>query len=132
MSKGDEEDTTSPEAAGVARGAARTASTISRRAALGRLPQPKGRVAFPKARPVPRSSPAPGSGLFPKKVPTKHVAKFSDRISTGIDAYNAASSSTLRDEKPEQKHQLVQMGRRFASFSGSEYVNRSTFSFFYQ
>ncbi len=99
----------SPEAAGVARGAVKTATSVSRRAAIGRLPKPAA------AHPTP-------AGIFPKKVPMKQVAKVSDRISTGFDAYDAASTSNVGDEKAWKKGQLEQIGRRAASFSGSKYI----------
>ncbi len=101
----------SPEAAGVARGAVKTASTLSRRAAIGRLPKP---AVIPKARPMPRA------GLFPKKVPMKQVVKVSDRISTGFDAYDAASNLETGNDKIGKRSQWNQLAARAASFSGSK------------
>eukprot|EP00557_Chaetoceros_sp_GSL56_P007315 CAMPEP_0176489990 /NCGR_PEP_ID=MMETSP0200_2-20121128/7610_1 /TAXON_ID=947934 /ORGANISM="Chaetoceros sp., Strain GSL56" /LENGTH=537 /DNA_ID=CAMNT_0017887223 /DNA_START=86 /DNA_END=1695 /DNA_ORIENTATION=+ len=110
----------SSEAAGVARGAARTASAISRRQLVGRLPKSASKstatgatatatatasrssstTASSSMMKTMRSSSSSGpgrgvgAGVLPKKVPVKHVAKVSDRISTGFDAYDATVSSS--------------------------------------
>ena len=104
-----DDESSSPEAAGVARGAAKTATSLSGRAAIGRLP--KARTPMPKP-----SAPRIGGIRIPKAVnkaankvkvktnvnvnvnvrsniPIKRVAKLSDRISTGFDAYDAATES---------------------------------------
>ena len=117
-----DEDNTSAEAGGIVRGAARTATTMSRRAVIGRLPKaaPKPpRIIIPKGKaPMPR--------IMPKKVPLKHVARVSDRISTGFDAYDAVTSSssggTAADEANAMKVRWRHLSQRILSFSGSEFL----------
>ena len=127
----------SAEAGGIARGAARTASSLSRRAVVGRVPKP---VAAPRITlPTPRSSvqvKVP-RGL-PKRIPLKRVAKVSDRLSTGFDAYDAASSvleegngnSKGKSSSTQQRHTIIDWlkthGARVGSFGGSKWKPNKT------
>jgi hypothetical protein len=118
----DEDNNTSAEAGGIVRGAARTATTMSRRAVIGRLPKapPKPpRIIIPKGKaPMPR--------IMPKKVPIKHVARVSDRISTGFDVYDSVTSSSSSggtnssNEAHAMKARWRLLSQRILSFSGSE------------
>ena len=121
MRKNDEsEDHTSSESAGIVRGAARTATTLSRRGIVGRLPKPAVKPAV-----IPKNIPkGPMPRVLPKKVPLKHVAKVSDRLSTGFDAYDAASSSNTNPASVTNKgsSRAMQYGKRFFQFSGSKWL----------
>ena len=117
MRKNDEsEDHTSSESAGIVRGAARTATTLSRRGIVGRLPKPAVKPTVIPRGPMPR--------VLPKKMPLKHVAKVSDRLSTGFDAYDAVSSSNANPTSVTKKgsSQVIQYGKRFLQFSGSKWL----------
>lgn len=101
----DDESDNSSELAGLTRGAAKTAQSISKRAIIGRLPKPNvnanaaaaGAGAI-KIR-VPSASVSVGSssasrGLLPKQLRIqRQVAKVTDKLSTAIDSYDALQSS---------------------------------------
>ncbi len=116
---GTKESDASPEAAGITRGAVKTATNLSKRGIIGRLPKPSS----PPVRPVPKTQ---LPRLFPnKRLPLKarRVAKISDRISTGFDAYDAATS-VVEDGKADNnssKGLWKKYGVRLGSFAGSEY-----------
>jgi len=68
----------------------------------------------------------------PKKVPLKQVAKVSDRISSGFEYYDAATSSSSSSSSSSGDHdnkvlgshkiQWQNLAKRAISFSGSKWI----------
>ena len=124
----DSQQENSPEAAGLARGTAKTAATLSKRAAVGRLPKAveAAKVASRKAAKIAskRRNPAarvPSSRALraPKRLPRRarlqRVAKTSDGLSTGFDVYDAATSVTESSPKGlSMKKKRLPMERIFS------------------
>jgi hypothetical protein len=113
------ETESSSEAAGLARGAARTVNSISkqvRRQVMGNIPhQGSPNIIVPKPKVKVR---------IPKRIkPMKKVATVSDKLSTGLDVYDTYdyAASTVKDS--EAKEKTSSWRTRFktvVAFSGSK------------
>ena len=81
----------SSELAGLTRGAAKTAQSMSKRAIIGRIPKPRANaIKVPNVTAAGSATPR----FLPKQVRLQQqVAKVTDRLSTAIDSFDALQSS---------------------------------------
>ena len=110
----------SSESAGLARGAIRTATSISKRTAIGRLPT--------KVTPAVSAT----SRLLPRRLRIQQVAKVSDRLSTGFDAASSAidtnlsggSTGSTLEEGANKKSDGAMKNGRWDSSNAAGYVRK--------